>query len=585
MAYRTKSKRRLARATGERAARELRGQNIALDRPVFGGKISRQQNQRTYFGRSLSLDRIERAIKGAATGAMIDVTDLGREMLSLDGHLTGLVQKRLNRGAAIGWRVVANDGMGMENYDVGRANERADFVRRQLLRIPMFRERIVDISWGTWDGRSAQEIDWEVTSGREVGDSRLAVGWRVNDLFWIHARRLSFSQDRELVVVDDFDPGGGDFRPTGFRVEAMPEKFIVSTPRLFADYPEREGLLLRCLYWSFFQRLGTRERLQLMEIFGAPWRLAYTDSATPINQEALRAGFETLAAMNSRSAGLLPQGVKAQIIQPAPGSGTVHKEAIDDARFVLSKLILGSTGTTDAVPTGLGSSIGDAHLSEEDLIIAGDLMHRADIVEDRLSDRIIELNYGPEELAYAPKFQFDIRALLDRGKEIANLRAAVDTGIRVPLEQAYELTGYRAPRSDEAYLAMVYTAGDASMPGAAPRPAIVWPAGKAPPPGDLSIEPEVALIIDQDGDRPPTSPGPAIPPPGSPAEAPTPEAPRRPSSPDQANPPREPRGADDVVPELAMPFNPPSGLSAEDRDRYDDEPTTASSKRKRRRKS
>ena len=124
------------------------------------------------------------------------------------------------------------------------------------------------------------------------------------------------------------------------------------------------------------------------------------------------AGFQTLASMSSRSAGLLPQGVKAMIVQPAPGSGTVHREAIEDARFVLSKLILGSTGTRDAVPTGLGSSVGDVHLSEEDLIIAGDLLHRADVIEHQLTDRIIELNYGPEELAYAPKSQFDIRVCL-----------------------------------------------------------------------------------------------------------------------------------------------------------------------------
>ncbi|MFZ5896882.1 MAG: phage portal protein family protein [Myxococcota bacterium] len=547
--------RRPARATGARALRVATGE-ISLEKVAFGNRTPRDQNQRTYYGRSLSLDRIEQAIRRAAAGAMIDITDLGREMLSLDGHLTGLVQKRLNRAAAIGYRIVANDGGGEAGYDIGRANERADFVRRQLVRIPLFRERLTDISWGTWDGRAAEEIDWQVASGRDVGDSKLAVGWRVNDLYWIHARRLSFSQNRELVVIDS-DGERGDFRPAGFSLAALPEKFIVSTPRLFADYPEREGLLLRCLYWSFFQRLSTRERLQLMEIFGAPWRLAYTDSVAPINEESMLAGFQTLASMSSRSAGLLPQGVKAMIVQPAPGSGTVHKEAIEDARFVLSKLVLGSTGTTDAVPTGLGSSIGDAHLSEEDLIIAGDLLHRADVIEHQLTDRIIELNYGPEELAYAPKFQFDIRAVLDRGKEIANLKAATESGLRIPLEQAYELTGYRAPRKDEAYLAMVQPAAEAGMPGLAPRPMIVWPAGEAPPPGDLAIEPDVALNF---GDTPPGVPG--LPGgSGAPAGGPADRAPQAPAAPIAPEEPSEP-----AAPAMAMPFESPSGLSAEERD-------------------
>jgi len=560
--------RKPARATGERL---LRVEGHSLEKLHFGSRVSPAQNQRNYYGRSLSLDRIERSIKNAGAGAMVDITDLGREMLSLDGHLTGLVQKRLNRASAIGWRIVANDGNGDRGYDIERANERADFVRRQVLRIPMFRERLTDLSWGTWDGRSAQEIGWQVVPGREVGDSKLAVGWRVEDLYWIHARRLSFAQNRELIVIDDVQGDSGDFRPMGFAIEQVPEKFIVSTPRLFADYPEREGLLLRCLYWSFFQRLGTRERLQLMEIFGAPWRLAYTDATVPINSAALEEGFNTLAAMNSRSAGMLPQGVKALIVQPAPGSGTVHREAIDDARFVLSKLILGSTGTTDAVPTGLGSSIGDAHLSEEDLIIAGDLMHRADIIEDRLTDRIIELNYGPEELPYAPRFQFDVRALIDRGKEIGNLKAAVETGLRVPIEQAYELTGYRAPRDDEAYLASVTPAAEVGMPAGAPRLVIVWPPGKAPAPGDLAMDPEVDLGLG--GPSGPIEPEPG---PGREPEAPfEPEAPVGPREPDAPLAPRRPARPTGDGPELAMPFESPSGLTAEERDRDDDEPTTA----------
>lgn len=547
---------------------------------LFGKRVPRAENDRTYYGRSLNLDRIETALRNAAHGAMIDISDMGRETLRLDGHLTGLLNKRLNRAAAIPWKIVANDGGGTKDYDFGRANEYADFVRRQLLRIPNFRSFLIDVSWSTWDGRSASEIDWQVVPGREVGDSKLPIGWCATGLNWIHPRRLSFAQNRDLVVVDTWG-ASGDFRPTGFPLSQFPEKFVISTPRLFGDYPELEGLCIRSLYWSFFQRLGTRERLQLMEVFAAPWRIAWSDAERPINQESIDESFQHLQSMNSRNAAWLPQGVKAQVIQPGQGSGVVHKDTIEDARFVLSKMILGSTGTTDAVSTGLGSSIGDAHLSEEDLVIASDLLQRADIIEDQVTDRIIELNYGYEALAYAPKFQFDIKALIDRGKEIGNLKAGVETGLRIPLEQAYELTGYRQPRENEPYIAMVHPPSDGLVPST-PRAAIVWPVGGAPAPGDLAIEPEVYL--DLDGGEPNGTTGPAkLPAPGEteePVEPEAPKAPRSPSAPSAPSAPSEPTAArEDGEPGVAFPFLSPSGLSDDDREK-DEEPQTASRKAK-----
>lgn len=577
---RRKQARKPAKATGTKALRAAASEGQSLEKMLFGRRVPRAENDRTYYGRSLNLDRIERALRNAAHGAMIDVTDLGRETLRLDGHLTGLVQKRLNRAAAIPYKIVANDGGGERNYDFGRANEYADFVRRQVLRIPRFRDFLIDVSWSTWDGRSASEIDWAVVPGRDVGDSKLPIGWRAKGLNWIHPRRLSFTQNRELVVIDTWGENG-DFRPTGFPLSQLPEKFVVSTPRLFGDYPEFEGLNIRSLYWSFFQRLGTRERLQLMEVFAAPWRIAYSESETPINEESLTDSFEILSRMNSRNAAWLPQGVKALIVQPGAGASVVHKETIEDARFVLSKMILGATGTTDAVSTGLGSSIGDAHLSEEDLIIAADLLQRADVVEDLLTDRIIEMNYGPEALAYAPKFQFELKALTDRGKEIGNLKASAEAGLRIPLEQAYELTGYRQPRENEAYIAMVHPPSDGMVPST-PRTVIVWPPGKAPPPGDLAIEPEEGLGLDAPdrGGGAPPSPGPApseTPPASSdvPKEPEEPAAPAAPTSPDEPVEPQAPRSSEDDT-ELAFPFESPSGLSADQREKDDDEPTTAS---------
>jgi phage gp29-like protein len=488
-------------------ARETSRVAHTLEQILYGKTIPRSQNDRMHWGRSVDLNVIDAAIRQAAAGNMIGITDLGREaVLNLDGHTTGVVTKRLNRAGAIDWMVVANSGIGRQNYDHARAAARADFVRAQLMRIPMFRERLTDLAWGTWDNRSSLETRWEVGTGATAGDPKNATGWRAADLYWIHPRRLSYDQNRDVVVLDEGMEWSSsrEFKPTGFRLDNIPEKFIISTPRLFNDYREREGLLVRCMYWSFFQRFGTRERLELMEVFGSPWRLVHSKEKLA-NVEALKESFQTIEEMTAKRAGWLAPGTEAEFIQPGAGAGVVHKDVIEDARFVISKFVLGGVATTDAVSTGLGSTIGDVQLSEEDLIIAADLFQRAAVIEHRLIDVIIELNYGPAELEYSPEFKFNIRGVVDREKNSRAIKGALDAGVDVALEQAYDLMNLRVPRDNEPRLALVTVAGDMGV--SETRPRVVYPAGKAPPPGDLPVQPEEALDVG----APPGAPG-ALPP-------------------------------------------------------------------------
>lgn len=500
-------------------AREISKTAHTLEQILYGKNVPRSQNDRMHWGRSTDLNVIDAAIRQAAAGNMIGITDLGREsVLNLDGHTTGVVNKRLNRAGAIDWMVVANSGIGRQNYDHKRAQARADFCRAQLMRIPMFRERLMDLSWGTWDNRASLETRWEVGTGATAGDPKLATGWRAADLYWIHPRRLSYNQNRDVVVLDDGMEWSAsrDFKPVGFRLDDIPEKFVISTPRLFNDYREREGLLVRCMYWSFFQRLGTRERLELMEVFGSPWRLV-TSKEKLANVEAIKESFQTVEEMTAKRAGWLAPGTEAEFVQPNANAGQVHKEVIDDARFVISKFVLGGVATTDAVSTGLGSTIGDVQLSEEDLIIAADLFQRAAVIEHRLLDVIIELNYGPAELEYAPEFKFNIRGVVDREKNAGALKSAVEVGVDVALEQAYDLLNLRVPRTNEPRLSLVTVQGDMGINETRPR--VVYPAGTAPAPGDLAIQPEEALDVGSGTSTPGLAPGQvAIPDPTNPEQ-------------------------------------------------------------------
>jgi SPP1 gp7 family putative phage head morphogenesis protein len=482
-----------------------------LSREFFGERVPREEQWRTYYGRSLDLNRIEHALRSANCGYMRPLTDISRETVALDGHLSALLQKRLNRVAALDWDIQPATGPGV---DEERAERYATFVRWQLELIPNFRDRLTDLAWGTFDGRAASEINWEA-QGRQ---------WWVRDLWWIHPRRLSFGPNRDIRVIDAWRDTGG-FQDIGFPVEAVPHKFVVYRPRLFNDYQEREGLAPPSLYWSFFCRFGTRERMALLELFGKPWRIILPEADKPVNIESMNTAYQTMLNLSGQTVARMPPGFKVQVEQPQQGAGDVHDEAIDHAMKVLSKLYLGSTGTTDAVSTGLGSSIGDAHLSEEDLLIASDARRLSEAVESQLTDSIIAVNFGPMEVRHAPRFFLRTDPPLDREKEGARIQKALDIGLEVAVEEAREKLGVREIKNGEAYLKKVLRPVELGMVQQPAAPEIVYPAGTAPSPGEITDAPLVATNLPDDGGTlPPGSPPPGSLPPGG-GEPPAPALP------------------------------------------------------------
>lgn len=489
------------------------------------GRVPESEQYRPYWGRSLDLRAIEQAIIQANSGLMARMTDLSRETIMLDGDVSAFLQKRLNRVAALDWDCLPATGTGL---DEGRAKERAAEVRENLQMIPNFRDRIMDLAWGNFDGRAGSEIEW-LTIGRR---------YAVRDLHWIHPRRLSFGPDRDLRVIDP-QRQTGNFQNVGFQLEAVPYKFIAFKPRLFGDYQEREGLAPRTLYWSFFKRLSTREQLELMEIFGKPWRILIPklgqNGAMPglQNADAYERAFQALQMLGFHNTARMPPGVEVQIVQPEQGAGQVHTDVQKACRDVLSKLFLGGVATTDAISTGLGSTIGNIHLTEEDLIIAGDARRIQEVIEDQLTDAIIVANHGPSEVVYAPKFVIRTDPPTDRKAEGDRIRAALDVGLRVSEEEARERLGFRAVRPDEAVLVRVQRQVPPGQVPPPPAPETVWPAGNAPGAGEIPDAPDVVLAIPDDAPEPGLPGAPGALPPGSAPPA-LPAAPAEPGAPSRA---------------------------------------------------
>lgn len=426
-----------------------------LQASMMGQELPLSEQNRRYFGRGLTPEHIEVAVRSADLGFMRDLTDLQYETLAIDPHFSGVVGKRVRALAGTKARVLPATGDGI---DPTRAKLYADVVRQQIAWIPNWSLQIRRLNYAQCHGRAALEKVWrENPAGSKVK-------WRVDSLNWIHPRRLSFGPERELRVRDDQFAGAG-FERRGLELRSIPFKFISFTPQQFNDYPEREGYGPRGLYFSFFKRFSWRERLILLEVFGKPWRIVSADS-NEVQQETLDEAAISADAMGANATGVMPPGVSMDIKSPDHASGELHKDTAAECNDELSKLVLGTTRTTDAKPGALGSAGDEVGQDEQSSVFAADGWDASDLLSEQLAADIIVLNFGAEALDHAPRIEIKYEVAASRGTEIERTVKVFGMGQPIKKSEWYERVGFSEPQPEDDVIQQ------------APKPA--FPGGGAP---------------------------------------------------------------------------------------------------------
>lgn len=460
-------------------------------RAIGFSKPDAQRSYRSYFGRNISLDGIERALLASYRGNMMPLTDIGRETLNMDPHLASVVNKRVGALAGLPWEVHPASGHGV---DPVKALFYAAVVREQLLNLRNFRASLKRLAWALYDGRAALEKQWlPISNGMALGPHKVTMA--LSSLEWIHPRRLSFGRFRELHVVDESSGVAGNFADYGLRLSALPFKFVTWLPQLFGEYPEREGLAPRCLYWSFFKRFGARERMILLELFGKPWRIVTVDPDSPASDSDLRDADEVADALGSSYTARLPRGVNLTVSQPQKTAGAVHDDVIKESDRQISKLVLGQTGTTDEMKGGMNNSQASVMQDEQLGLLQGDAREFQEVVEDQVTDEIIALNFGEAEVIHAPTFALRADLPPNRLEELERTERALKAGLALAAQEVYQVSGFRQPDVGEVVIRMEQPRTEPNSPVApAPRPVFIYPQGTSPAVGEQQPTPPTAAI-------------------------------------------------------------------------------------------
>lgn len=450
----------------------------ALLKSLVGDRVPESEQWRTIFGRNTNLSIIANALQQAQDGYMRDLDDLASETLGVDPHLCSITGKRFGAIAASDWEVSPAQG---DDLDPELARICADGVRSQLNAIPSFNQAIKDLTWGHWNGRAAQEMHWS----RHLDDRRFP--FHVTGLGWIAPRRLSFGPERELRLIDG-NQYPYNFYPVGYDLRTIPWKFLTFTPRLFNEYPEREGLAPRCLYWSFFKRFSARERMILLELFGKPWKIVNVAADSTAGDAALEEAFNQAEALGGNTTARFPKGLTLTVERPHPDSGKLHNETIVDCDNQNSKIVLGGTGTTDAKGGGINDNTASVHADEKQYIKEEDGKRVSEVIRHGLVAAIIAVNapwlgIASHEVArYTPGFRIRTEKPLDRAAELKRIREIVDMGVPVAVDEIREKGGVRKPKRDEAVVQLIDSPqlGGDSARFIPPRVRVIDPTGTEP---------------------------------------------------------------------------------------------------------
>jgi phage gp29-like protein len=447
----------------------------AIARAFVSKRVPRSEQWRTHFGRSLTPARIDSAIRDAADGFMTDLTDAGAESILIDPHLASVLQKRFGSISQVDWDITPSQADGIDKQ---KALEIANVVRSQIAQIPAFRQALHDLAWGHWNGRAALEIHWD---RRFTGRAQ----YQVAELSWIHPRRLTFGPERELRVIDP-SWSVGQFQPVGLDTRVAC-KFIKFVPRLFDEYPERDGLNPRCLYWSNFKRFCARDRMILIELFAKPWRVLEEDSQATVSPDQVDEAIDYADALGGATVAKMPKGIKLNVVELDPKSGDLHNHTIEDCDKQTSKIVLGNTNTTDSQSGGLGSGQAFVHQDEQQLIFQADGDRIGGVLQRDLVLAIVTLNAGSfgisafDACRYAPKFTLRTAPERDLERELRCYKMLLDLGLAAAADEVRERTGYRKPEEGEATIQVVESPqDDMSARYIPPRPMLVDPSGTEP---------------------------------------------------------------------------------------------------------
>lgn len=324
---------------------------------------------------------------------------LAEDMEERDLHYAGVLAIRKRQVAGLEITVEAAG-------DDPRSIEAADLVRAAIAR-DGFEDELIDILDAIGKGYSLVEIIWDTSESQ----------WMPMALKWRDPRHFVFDPDDGETPLLRSPSGNEPLRPF---------QWINHCAKVKSGLPVRGGIA-RAAAWSFlFKSFTFKDWAVFCEAYGQPLRLGkYGPGATEDDKKVL---LNAVAAIGTDYAAIVPASMGIEFIQASiTGSHELYEKRAEFLDRQVSKVVLGQTGTTDAIAGG--HAVGKVHDRVREDIERADARQLASTLNRDLVIPLVSLNFGAQK-AY-PKIRIGRPDELDVSKLVQNVRQLVPLGLKV----------------------------------------------------------------------------------------------------------------------------------------------------------
>lgn len=468
----------------ENEAIQTQAGDTIMARPAFQALVTPVELQRSYY---LSVNKILRA----GSLAVRRDRNLQRQM-RYDPDVMGPLTMLQLSVACSEWAVQTPAGYQQDEA----ALEQATFIENLLKNTPRFTDMLRHLLDAVWYGRSAVNLvfgkvgeavyirDWLPIHGdsitvTELGQLGIKVGPRyytqtiggaepdtdkVNGTVvgWDSRVLPLDDQQRATIALHTFQRQGADFDDVYEAENAM------------------LGRGMRDVVWYYWQL--KQAALQNWATYIERYSMGVRVGTYPTGNEQAKADMQTaMQNMLSDVSVLIPKnsdgsdaGFDIKILEPNGGNAEAFAKMVEYLCENIKEVILGQTGTSQAVTSGLGSSIGDQHAQTLNRQLTYVSLALAETITREIVTPLYRMNFGDDGVP--PQFSFSI-SKPNPEEYMKAIEAFTKLGGRVSEREARKVLGLAEPEDDEAVL-------QAPAEGGSLPPLDITPGGNEPDPSE-----------------------------------------------------------------------------------------------------
>jgi hypothetical protein len=321
--------------------------------------------------------------------------DTYHDILTIDGHLSGIIKKRTDAIKNKRIHYVDKNGKKVDAYD-------------DLIKSKKFR-RIIELTM--------ESKYWGISGVQFI------VG---KDFDYIEIPRKHIRPEAGVITKSQFDFSGTDY---------LQDKFIN-----VIGNPKDLGILLQCSLYALYKRSGFGDFAQYVELFGQPVRIIYYDAYDTQTKNELR---KILNESGGSLAMMVPKQAKFEMLdgKTSNGTGELQTRLIGACNDEMSIAVLGNTETSKSSASS-GYAQSKTHADQQLEITKSDLA----FIEEELNEPWFKDVLAAYGFPVDGKFEFEKELDLDALKT----RMEIDKFVaeKVPVGDDYYYETYGVPKPD-----------------------------------------------------------------------------------------------------------------------------------------